>query len=253
LVYTPHYVAFAAGIPRAQRRVALYLEKLLAPQTAHFIAVSQHEESVLRRVLKIEASRASVIYNGVDDEAQEAENRPTETFVIGCFGRLTMQKNQGLLIRALPLVLKEVPEARLKLVGSGENGSTLRALAMRLNCDNRVDFTGEISDPYAEYSGCDLIAQPSRWEGCSYAILEAMSARRAIVASTAGGTPEVVGNAGVLLPAHDERVWAKQIIALARDAKRREILGARARQRVRKYFGLEEMVEKTLAIYRATR
>ncbi len=252
LVYTPHYVAFAAGIPRTQRRVALYLEKLLASQTAHFIAVSRHEESMLRRILKIEAARVSVIYNGVNGAEKERENRTQDSpFVIGCFGRLTAQKNQSLLIRALPLVLKKFPQARLKLVGSGEDRSTLRALAVRLNCENRVDFAGEITDPQAEYFCCDLIAQPSRWEGCSYAILEAMSARRAIVASSAGGTPEVVGDAGVLLPPRDERVWAQQIIALACDANRRKILGARAEQRAREYFNLDDMVDKTLTIYRA--
>lgn len=252
LVYTPHYVAFAAGIPRAQRRVALYLEKLLAPQTTHFIAVSQHEKSVLRRVLKLDAARVSVVYNGVNGATHDTKNTISGApFVIGCFGRLTAQKNQSVLIRALPLILQAVPEARLKLVGSGEDASTLRALAMRLNCDHRVEFAGEIPDPHAEYSACDLVAQPSRWEGCSYAILEAMSARRAIIASTAGGTPELLADAGVLLAPREERAWAKQIVALARSGHRREILGARAAQRAREYFGLNAMVEKTLAIYRA--
>src|SRR5690606_1128295 len=100
-------------------------------------------------------------------------------FVIGCFGRLTAQKNQQLLIRALPLVACGIPDVRLQLVGDGEDASTLRSLAARLQVDGRIEWLGDRSDVEAEYSSCDLIAQPSRWEGCSYALLEAMASRKA--------------------------------------------------------------------------
>jgi glycosyltransferase involved in cell wall biosynthesis len=251
LVYTPHYVAFAAGLPRLQRRVALYLEKLLSPQSSHTVAVSQHEYSLLRRVLNIESRRISLIHNGIGawplrNPQSEIRNPKSE---IGCFGRLTAQKNQSTLIRALPAIARTIPDVRLKLVGSGEDESTLRALAASLGCDDRVDFRGEVRDPYTEYFGCDIVAQPSRWEGCSYAILEAMTAGRAVVASTAGGNGEVLGAAGVLLPARDVAAWAREITALAHDAARREALGEAARERVAAHLSLDKMVGKTAGVY----
>jgi glycosyltransferase involved in cell wall biosynthesis len=255
LVYTPHYVAFGAGVPRLQRRGALYLEKLLASQTSHYIAVSQHEYSLLRRVLSIEANRIGMIHNGVDVDAwQNAIARVKVRgcdFVIGCFGRLTAQKNQITLIRALPGIAREIPDARLKLVGAGEDESTLRAEAKRLGCDNRVDFCGEVSDLAMEYAGCDIVAHPSRWEGCSYALLEAAAASRAIIASTAGGNPEVIGDAGVLLPARDIAAWTNEICALALDEARRKQLGEAALARVQNQFRIEAMIEKTLAAYQS--
>jgi glycosyltransferase involved in cell wall biosynthesis len=250
LVYTPHCIALDAGLPAPQRRAARTIEKLLARQTTHFIAVSQHELAVLRRSRLLQHNNAAVIYNGINVSSFSCASRlaplaPT----IGCFGRLARQKNQQLLLRALPKIARAIPDVELKFVGDGEDGSTLRAFAEKLKCNDRVRFCGEVREPQNEYFDCTLVAQPSRWEGCSYAILEAMACGKAVVASTRGGNPEVVGDAGVLLPAHEERLWAQTLIELLRDEKKREELGVAARERVALQFRLETMVEKTLQVY----
>jgi glycosyltransferase involved in cell wall biosynthesis len=253
LVYTPHFIAFATGLPRWQRRAALYSEKLLTAQTTHYIAVSQHEHSLLRRVLGVGKERMSLIYNGLDANAWPSP-KPQHVsrdspFVIGCFGRLTAQKNQFVLIRMLPQIIPAIPHVRLKLFGSGEEESALRALAKQLHCDEHVDFEGEVCNPREEYFHCDLIAQPSRWEGCSYALLEAMAASRAIIASTVGGNREVLGNAGVLLSLHVIAAWTHAIIALANDAPYRVALGQAAQTRVTAKFRHSLMIEKTIGVY----
>lgn len=253
LVYTPHFVAFAAGLPRWQRRAALYSEKLLTAQTTHYIAVSQQECSLIQRVLWIGNERMSLIYNGLDANSKPSGNPQSAScksqFIIGCFGRLTAQKNQSVLIRALPSILPAIPNVRLKLFGSGEDASTLRALAQQLGCHDRIDFCGEVRDPWAEYFACDVIAQPSRWEGCSYALLEAMAASRAIIASAVGGNREVLGNAGVLLPPRAVAAWTHAIIALANDAPYRVALGQAAQTSVTAKFHLSLMIEKTIGVY----
>ena len=249
VVYTPHYIAFAAGLPFPQRRAARWLEKLLAHQTDYYIAVSRHEYSVIQRARLLRNQNAEVIYNGVEVAPFSQQVSAMEEFRIGCFGRLTSQKNQSLLIRALPLIAREIPHVRMRLVGDGEDRSTLRALAESLKVNHLIEWRGEIRNVSLEYSACQLVAQPSRWEGCSYALLEAAAAARAIVASTAGGNPEVIGDAGVLLPACDARLWAQNILELARDDSRRMFLGNAARERVAAQFRLQTMVEKTIAVY----
>ncbi len=253
LIYTPHYVAFAAGIPRLQRRAALYLEKLLASHTTHFIAVSNHERELLQRVLKLQSAQTTTIYNGVSvcETLKPSSLIPhPSSLTIGCFGRLTPQKNQALLIRALPFVLKEFPGARLLLVGGGEDEKALRHLASKLGCAGQVDFQGDITDVRARYYDCDIIAHPSRWEGCSYALLEAMASARPIIASDAGGNPEVLGDTGLLLASQAPSVWATEINALGRDASRLKVMGDRALDRVRYYFPLGGMVDKTITVYK---
>ena len=249
LVYTPHYIAFAAGLPIPQRRVARWLEKLLAPQTDFYIAVSQHEYSVMQRAKLLRNHNAEVIYNGVDERQFSTEFSASEFFTIGCFGRLTAQKNQSLLVRALPIIAREIPNVRLRLVGDGEDAGILRELAIKLKVENLMEWRGEVRDAKAEYSSCAIVAQPSRWEGCSYALLEAAASGKAILASDVGGNREVVGAAGVLLPSRDANLWAQNIVSLARDASRREALGHAARARVASQFRLQTMVEKTIAVY----
>jgi len=249
IVYTPHYIAFAAGLPFPQRRAARWLEKMLAHQTDYYIAVSRHEYSILQRARLLRNQNAEVIYNGVETGTISTDSPASQIFRIGSFGRLTAQKNQQLLIRALPQIAREIPNVRLRLVGDGEDASTLLALAESLKVNDLIEWRGEVRNVDAEYSACQLIAQPSRWEGCSYALLEAAAAGRAIIASKAGGNPEVIGDAGVLLPARDASLWAQSLIALAYNADRREILGEMARERVASQFPLQTMVAKTIAVY----
>lgn len=250
VVYTPHYVAFAAGLPPAQRRAARWLERWLAPRTNFYIAVSQHEYALLQRARLLRNNNARVIYNGVDAEQFSACALPgAQPYTIGCFGRLTAQKNQQLLIRALPHIVHKIPDVKLRFVGDGEDASTLRALATRCNVHDRITWRGDRSDLQREYAACDIMAQPSRWEGCSYVLLEAMAASKPIVASTCGGNPEVLGKAGVLLPAQDVARWAQEICALVKDEGKRHELGVAARERVAAHFRLVAMVEKTVAVY----
>jgi glycosyltransferase involved in cell wall biosynthesis len=250
LVYTPHYIALAAGLPAPQRRAARAMEKILARQTAHFIAVSHHEHSILRRANLLKNNNATVIHNGVDIALfPRASRLAPRAFAIGCFGRLTLQKNQQLLLHALPEIARAIPAASLKFVGDGEDGSTLCALAGKLNCENRVRFCGEVREPQNEYRECAIVAQPSRWEGCSYALLEAMACGKAVVASHRGGNAEVVGEAGVLLPVHSAQIWAQTLIGLLQDPEKSDELGAAARERIASHFRLETMVEKTMQVY----
>ena len=249
VVYTPHYIAFAAGLPIPQRRAARWLEKMLAHQTDQYIAVSRHEHSILERARLLKNRNAEVIYNGVDASQFSRDSIPSEFFRIGCFGRLTAQKNQAVLIRALPMIAGQVPYVRLCLVGDGEDEGALRALATKLKVESLIEWRGEVRDVHAEYAACDIIVQPSRWEGCSYALLEAAAAGRAIIASGAGGNPEVLGEAGVLLPPSGAKAWAQNIIALAGDEKRRTVLRTAAHERIASQFRLETMVEKTITVY----
>lgn len=250
VVYTPHYIALAAGLPPIQRRAARWFEKWLAPYTAHYIAVSHHERAVLQRNHLLTHSNASVIHNGVDaDVFPPAKTRLSSPPTIGCFGRLTTQKNQQLLVRLLPALAREFPQVQLLLVGDGENEPLLRQLAEQMGCEKRVVFRTDRRDAWPEFAECDVVALPSRWEGCSYALLEAMACGKAIVASDRGGNPEVLADTGLLLPAHEAAAWQQALTQLLRDSQRRQEMGAAARERVRLHFRLETMVEKTLQVY----
>ncbi len=262
VVYTPHCIAFDTSLPRVQRRAARVVEKLLAPRTRRFIAVSRHEARVILRAGLCGPNRVSVIYNGVDLPAFEALQAPSSSLiscpegarpsslVIGCFGRLTRQKNQAALLCALPALRRVVPGARLFLVGSGEDETALGALAEKLGISDGVTFAGEIEEARPLYAACDIVAQPSRWEGCPYSILEAMAARRAVVASAVGGVPEVVSaDAGIAYHPTRPGILSDHLIALACDESWRQKLADAARHRLEERFEAARMVAATAQIY----
>ena len=262
VVYTPHCIAFDTSLPRPQRRAARLVEKLLAPRTAHFIAVAQHEARVIKRARLCQNKQLSVIYNGINlEEFDKLANSSLVTrqsslvtrhssIVIGCFGRLTRQKNQAALLRALPQVQRAVPQAQLLLVGSGEDENALRALAERLNIAKNVTFAGEIEEARPYYFRCDIAAQPSRWEGCPYSILEAMAAKRPVVATGVGGVPEVLqAPGGVVYQATRPETLVENLIALAGDEAHRLEMGAKARARIEEHFTAKQMVKHTINVY----
>jgi glycosyltransferase involved in cell wall biosynthesis len=258
LVYTPHCLAFDTALPLLQRRAARLMETLLAPLASHFIAVSHHEQRVITRSGLCRSERVSTIHNGVDLKAFDDLPRRSradfglqeDDFVIGCFGRLTRQKNQARLLRALPHVLKEVPRARLLLVGGGEDETLLRELARKLKIAARIHWTGEEEEARPFLGLCDMVAQPSRWEGCPYSVLEAMAARRAIVATPVGGVPELLRGVCATEPfARTTTDFATRIIHLAHDHAARAYIEHQVRGAVEDRFQLAQMIEKTRRVY----
>lgn len=97
----------------------------------------------------------------------------------------------------------------------------------------------------------DVFVLPSRYEGLSFAVLEAMAAERPIVASTVDGTVEVVedGHTGLLVPPGDSSALADRIVRLLADAALSERMGRAARLRVVEHYGQERMLRDTYALY----
>jgi phosphatidylinositol alpha-1,6-mannosyltransferase len=124
------------------------------------------------------------------------------------------------LIEAMPLVLRDFPHARLRIVGGGDDAPRLQALAAQLAVAAAVVFTGIISDEAlrAEYAACDLFALPSRNEGFGLVFLEAMIFGKPCIGARAGGVPEVITeDTGVLVEYGDVPGIAAAIAALSRD------------------------------------
>jgi glycosyltransferase involved in cell wall biosynthesis len=253
IVYTPHCIAFDTGLSRRQRRAARWMEALLARLTTHAIAVSQREQKALCR---IGHKNVSLIHNGVDLKAFDALPRANRNqfgledsdYVIGCFGRLTRQKNQAVLVRALPRVLESVSNAKLFFVGDGEDGLCLRQLATRLNIADKIVWPGDVEDARPLYELCNLVIQPSRWEGCPYTVLEAMAAQCLVIARDVGAVGEILnekcGVAYHVSTRNEAQFLSQQIIEFAQNQ-----CAENARQRVEESFTLEQMVEKTIKVY----
>ena len=145
----------------------------------------------------------------------------------------------------------EVPEARFLVVGDGPERHALEAEAIARGVAGRIQFLGYRADVPELLADCDLFVLPSLFEGLPLSILEAMAARRAVVASDIGGNDEAVieGETGVLVPPAEPAALAAAIRALLADAPRRQRFGAAGRARVEQEFSAEVMVRRVTSVY----
>ncbi len=166
-------------------------------------------------------------------------------------GRLHAMKGLDDLIRAWPRVLKELPSARLWLVGDGPHRAELNDLIGRLGLWGFVYLAGPFDDVEEFLRAADLFALPSLEEGMSLAVLEAMAMGLPVIASAIPANEVIVadGVTGRLAPPRDADRLAALIVELFRDRRQAERLGKEARRQVSEKYSLENMVESHLRLF----
>ncbi|MEI2720553.1 MAG: glycosyltransferase family 4 protein [Gemmatimonadales bacterium] len=164
---------------------------------------------------------------------------------------LTPEKGVDLLLEAAALVARELPAVRWLVLGDGSERASLEARRHRLGLDDVVAMPGHLTGPEGALVGAELAVQPSRQEGFGSSVLDALALGVPVVATAVGGLPDALAlGGGVLVPAGDPVALAETVVALLADAPRRDALGAAGRAAATR-FGVERLVERTLAVYRS--
>ncbi len=173
-------------------------------------------------------------------------------------GRLVERKGVKYLIEAFHRVCKSVPH-QLVIIGDGPERLKLETIVSKLGIENRVKFTGMISDDMLNqyYRSCSFLVLPAVYdkkgdtEGLGVVLLEAMSYRKPVIASRVGGITDIVvdGENGLLVPPADPEVLGRAIVNLARSRHLRETLGRKARKTVDEKFNWDRIIEKLVALY----
>ena len=225
-----------------------------------FIAVSRMIADVLERD-GIPPDRVSVVHDGVNtsliDKTEPVDAHaefwlPHGAPLVGNVAALVPHKGQKHLVAAAKLVVREVSDARFLIVGEGELREPLDRQIRSLGLDRHVRLTGFRADALGLLKSFDLCAMSSVTEGLGSVVLEAMACGRAVVATRAGGLPEIVddGATGVLVAPGDEAALAAAIVDLLRDPARRAAMGQAGRRRVEREFSIDQMVRGTVEVYR---
>jgi glycosyltransferase involved in cell wall biosynthesis len=273
--HDPHAVAMAATALSlaaldpapalvAARRVDFHLKanafsRWKYRQVDCFVAASE----AIRRMLVADGvpdARTTTVHEGIDVahvEAVPAVNVHEAFFlphgapVVGNVAALVPHKGQRYLVEAAHLVVQHVPDARFVILGEGELRDHLEHQVHEHRLEKHVLLPGFRADVIGCIKAFDVFVMSSVTEGLGTSLLDAMACRRAIVATTAGGIPEVVddGVTGTLVPPRDAKALAHAIVGLLRDPARRESMGAAGLARARARFTVERMVEQTAAVY----
>lgn len=256
LIYTEHGRLSDAPPPWKRRLVNPILARFDGP----IVAVSDELRSYML-ASRFPDRRVSVVHNGIaagtlPSPAERRNARRTlrvddDEFVAMTVARLDPVKDLGTLLEAFAIVRRDIPGARLFMVGDGLERETLAARIARDDLAGCVTLTGYRSDVRALLPAADLYVNSSISEGISITILEAMASGLPVVATAVGGTPEVVDRTtGVLVPIRHPDRLAAAILALANDRARRGAYGEAGRRRVVAAFTIERMVGDYARMYR---
>jgi glycosyltransferase involved in cell wall biosynthesis len=190
--------------------------------------------------------------SGQRAQARARIGLPEGAVAIGYLGRMHPEKGPDLLLAAMLRHLRDVPEAHLVLVGRGPLDDALRAAAAPLGA--RAHLLGEVVEGAADLlAGLDVYAQPSRREGRSLAMLEAMAAGLPTVAHRLPAVAELHPDhtTAMLVPPEDVDALGAALLGLVGDPARRRSLGQAARARA-SAFSMEAMVEAYVRLWRAS-
>jgi L-malate glycosyltransferase len=176
---------------------------------------------------------------------------PPSARIVLAVGALVPHKGHRFLVEAMPRLVAEVKDAHVVIAGEGPLRKELQELAKPLWIDRRLVLAGQVDDLAGWFASAEVLAMPSLEEGLGTSVLDAMSVGVPVVASRAGGLPEMVrdGVEGLLVPPGDPKALSDALVRVLSDADLRARLSADARRRVDEAFHVDRMVDETVAVY----
>ncbi len=233
----------------------LGMQKRVARRLFPIITVSERAREDIGADFRVPAHRFRVVPNGIDTDLfyplPGIEREPNRLIVTNSAD----MPLKGLfhLLRAMAiLTAREGRDVRLTVIGTPKKDGGVVRLIHRLGIGDRVSFTGRVDPPafLRHYAAASAAVVPSVYEGFGLPAGEAMACGVPVVATTGGALPEVVGDAGLLVPPADADALARAIGSLLDDPSRAEALGRAGYARVHRCFTWREAARQTAEVYR---
>lgn len=240
--------------------------RMMAYRLSHHLAdvttnVSEEASQSFVKKKAVKNNEILTVYNGINlnrfrilsNLKYDKDNLLTNQKVVLAVGRLNEQKDYPNLIHAIAL-LKErgVSGFQVWIVGEGNLRSQLERLIQDLGLKQDIRLLGVRNDVPELMAIADIFVLSSKFEGLPTVLIEAMACEKFIVATNCGGSAEILGNTGILVPPQNSRLLAQAIekaLNLSEEAVKAN--GKLARQRVEQMFSLEKSVDKWLELYEA--
>ena len=208
-------------------------------------------------------AKSEIIHNCVDtedlrtkgavpwDDVSWNEGISQDQPIIANVSRFDPKKRKADLVRALPSIQEEFPDAAVVLTGWGEHRRHVEQVVSSLGVEEDVFFVGHVQNPYSVYHHADVVAFPSLSEGFSIGMLEAMTFGKPIVATEIPPFREALGAEHPLVPPSDPPALADAVRRYLRDPEQARRAGERAKERVERNFSGRAAAQAYLAVYNA--
>jgi glycosyltransferase involved in cell wall biosynthesis len=218
---------------------------------AHKVVANSRAAATRLQLERVPARKIAVVPNGIDFQPYQPRCARDVLRTIVVVANLRPQKGHDVLIDAMPIVLRQFPDARFELVGSGSELESLQARARAQGVSHAITFLGHRDDVSACLSANDIFVLPSRSEAFPNAVLEAMASSMPIVASRVGGIPELIedGHTGFLVPAGNPQALADRVCRLMANPPFAARLGDTARRVAQARYSFDRMVDAFERIY----
>ncbi|WP_170226957.1 glycosyltransferase family 4 protein [Luteibaculum oceani] len=225
------------------------------------LCVSETIKKICKASLQRNKGKLQTVYSGVDAEKigtfkgilRRELNIPPQTWLVGCVAALAPHKDHLCLLKAWKEFLNQIPtneNAQLILVGEGGEREHIEHFIKENDLSKTVKLLGYRADVHQIISDFDVFALSSSTEGLGTSIIDAMFAKLPVIATKAGGIPELVQHEknGLLCPPGDYNQFAKNLLLLYRDSNLAESMG-RCGAELAQNFSAKAMAKKTEKIY----
>lgn len=236
--------------------IANFFEKILYKLPfKKIITVSNAVKRILNRKYGIPNNKIHVVYNGVDLKLIDSvECNGIDKNSIIFVGRLIPHKHVDELIKAVKLLVNEIPDVKLKIIGDGVVSKNLKNLVKKLSIEDKVKFFGKIddySDVIKEIKKSEVLVLPSTREGFGMVLVEANACYKPVIAYKSGGVTEVIddGINGFLVNKQNISELCEKLKFLLKNKKIAKGMGKNGRKKVEKMFTWDQVVEKIEKIY----
>lgn len=261
-VSTQHFVE-PSRIRRAGLKAALSnsIHAWADRKIDEFIAISQTVKQGLIDRKEGRPEQITVVPNGIflpstltrtrEQVRRQLSVGADEPLVVSV-ARLDPEKNHEVLINAVSILCKRMPEVQCVIAGEGAEHDKLKALIDRLNLRQCISLIGYDNDPLSLMAASDVFVLPAACEPFGLVVLEAMSVARPVIAAAAGGPLEIIedGSTGFLFEPGNSQQLAEIIEQLLSDTSQRTTIGATAHKAVAQRFNAEIMAQRIASIYR---
>ncbi|MGD9332785.1 MAG: glycosyltransferase family 4 protein [Desulfobacterales bacterium] len=231
----------------------IHMQKRVARTLSHILTVSECAREDICRDFHVPRQRFRIIPNGINTDLFHPQPHvPRDgNRIIVTNSADTPLKGLGYLLRAITYVRRQ-RAVRLTVVGQPKPNGTIESLTRKMNLADLVTFTGRISDAalVRQYARASVAVVPSVYEGFGLPAGEAMACGIPVISTTGGALPEVVGDAGILVPPRDPRSLADAIQDLLDHPDKAFAIGQRGYRRVQSHFTWPRAAEKTVRAYR---
>jgi glycosyltransferase involved in cell wall biosynthesis len=228
------------------------MQAIVSKRLDHIITVSEDSKKMIHRDFGVPLDMQTVVYNGIDRSIfrpmKGVKKKKGKIIFVGNIE--DGKKGFVYLLKAMPGIDRR---ARLTVVdGGAPHRKVTDRLIAKLGLESRVEFTGKTTteELVCHYSESEIAVVPSVYEGFGFPAAEAMSCGVPVIASDGGALPEVVGDAGIAVPARDHGAISDAVNGLFADRKLLKKLGDAGIERVQKCFNWEKAVTEIIRVYR---